>query len=211
MTGAKLTPENEQCNGQQPCATCVSRNNICTYASTSPDMSQARARHHHENSNQAFRARRFAAHANERIPDDANHSPSATTTTSSAQRRGTASSDTNTSSVTAVVSGAAPGPVEQTRAYGGGARDQFEPVPVINILGGSPELPLNTAGVNQGNYGYTTGASSASHGGQKQAEQVNVNGDPRVTSSRAHSRSSEGERLNEQSRLLNDGKGRLCK
>ncbi|KAB5540453.1 putative fungal-specific transcription factor [Coniochaeta sp. 2T2.1] len=89
------------------------------------------------------------------------------------------------------------------------AATDVAPVPNLNILGASPELPVNTASGDTDGYGFITGNRGGLRGGQEQAEDVNRDGNAGVTISRVPSRGSEEERLNEQSRLLNDGKGRL--
>ncbi|KAB5576486.1 putative fungal-specific transcription factor [Coniochaeta sp. 2T2.1] len=89
------------------------------------------------------------------------------------------------------------------------AATNVAPVPNLNILGVSLELPVNTASGDTDGYGFITGNGGGLRGGQKQAEDVNRDGNAGVTISRGPSRGSEEERLNEQSRLLNDGKGRL--
>jgi hypothetical protein len=160
--------------------TCVSRNTTCAYAALSPDLSRARARYHHEDSNHASnlsangpptQTNAFAPHTNERMREGFNRSP--TTTLSPTQRRESTANNAN----------------------------------ALPTAGTSRELPGNTAPENHDRYGFAAASGSGWQGGQKQAEDANGDSDPAVTISRGRS----GERLNEQSRLLNDGKGRLCK
>lgn len=211
--GRELTKE--QCNGLQPCTTCVSRNNTCTYTSLSADIPRAKANYHRESLSHAShqpvnrlqtQRNAFAPHPNDRMPED--FEDFSTRRMSSTQDRGTAASDTNASSAGSMVGNLVPRPRDQT--YQGAAGDQFERVPSTNIIGGSPELPVNTGVGNHDGYGATTGTGHGSHGGQKQAEDVDGNGNRKVIG-RGHSEGNEGERLKAQSRLLNDGKGRLCK
>lgn len=211
--GHELT--NEQCNGLQPCTTCVSRGNNCTYASLSFNMPRAKARYHHENSNhsshhsansQQSQTNAFAPHTNDRMPEGFHLSP--TRTMGSAENRGTAASDRNASSVGSVAGNLVPRPVE--RAFQREAGDQFEQVPSEHMLGASPVLPVDTGLGNHDGYRDITGSGDGSHGGQRQTEDVSGNGNRKVISGE-DSEGNESERLNEQSRLLNDGKGRLCK
>lgn len=72
----------------------------------------------------------------------------------------------------------------------------------------SPELPTNTA-TNQSTYLKGNGAQGAGAGpGQREKDGPEVNKKRKGISREG---SDGGELLNEQSRLLNDGKGRLCK
>lgn len=208
----------EQCNGLQPCATCVSRNGTCAYIPPPADMSRARARYHHESSNPASypsttsqrtqaNANALVPHTNECMPEDFNLSP--IRPTSSSPRQGTATNDANASSAASILANLVPRPVEPT--YQGRGPDQLGQIPNRNIVGRGSELPVDPATGSNGGYGRVapgnSNGSHGSHGGREEEEQLNGDGNPKATSRG----SSEGERLNEQSRLLNDGKGRLCK
>jgi hypothetical protein len=75
-----------------------------------------------------------------------------------------------------------------------------------NVLGESPEVPVSIVTGNRDSYEFTTGNGNGSHGAQNKPD---GNGRSGATLRGGNFGGSEGERLNEQSRLLNDGKGRL--
>lgn len=160
-------------------------------------MSRSRVRHYREtsthSSNQLVDMQRtemstFTSHTNERMAESCDLSP--TRTMNFTQRRGTGASDTNVSSLRSAVAGVAPVPVERSQTYQADAGEQFEH--------GAIEEFANT------------GTDNGPRGEKTQTEDVNGNGNLK-TIGRGQSGADEGERLNEQSRLLNDGKGRLCK
>ena len=149
----------------------------------------------------------FAPHnTNERMTDGFNLSP--TTAIGARQRRGTAASDANDSSAGSAAANLAPRPTDQT--YRGGGEGN-RPSTSTNILGvNTEESPVNTAAGNRDGFGVAAGSGNRSHGGQKHADDANADEMSKAFSGGPNG-VTEGERLNEQSRLLNDGKGRLCK